>query len=211
MENIVDQAHMFVPSASQKTAREIMGKNYFGVEEAKIYFGVNPSQQQLAALSVVPFSEAVLKECKHTHILVAVFTLSMKDVKGKVAHGMGEMWYKWNNDEKFVDDCGVNVAWHLVRKNEVQNSTFKTWSEQKEMLRKNEGVPTARVITYAIVGYYLATKEKLFEGIYVFCSDVTPDGSHIGIGYFTGYTLKIGYFREDDLGEHYGLASQLKP
>ncbi|KPJ54563.1 hypothetical protein AMJ47_04100, partial [Parcubacteria bacterium DG_72] len=32
----------FEPTSNQKSAREIMGKNFFGVEEAIKYFGVNP-------------------------------------------------------------------------------------------------------------------------------------------------------------------------
>jgi hypothetical protein len=35
----------FEPSTSQKRAREIMGRNFFGVEEAIKHFGVNPSCQ----------------------------------------------------------------------------------------------------------------------------------------------------------------------
>lgn len=211
MENI-DQTtiQQYVPSESQKTAREIMGKNYFGIEEAKTYFGVNPSQEQLAALSIVPFSEATLKECKYTHVLIAVFLLSMKGIQSKVKHRMRDMWYSWNNGEAFIEDRGVNVSWHLVHMNAVTYSTFKALSEQKAMLRKNEEVPTARVITYTIVGHYLATNERLFGGIYVFCSDRNSQG-HIGIGYFDGFTIKIGYFRDDDRGEHFGLASQVKP
>ena len=46
---------------SQKRAREIMGHNMFGVEEAIKHFGVNTSRQQLAALSDIPFTEATLE------------------------------------------------------------------------------------------------------------------------------------------------------
>ena len=74
----------FEPTTSQKRAREIMGKNFFGVEEAIKHFGVNPTRQQLAALSEIPFSEAVLEQSKDTHILVAVFPLSILEIRGKV-------------------------------------------------------------------------------------------------------------------------------
>jgi hypothetical protein len=33
-----------------------MGKNFFGIEEAVKHFGINPTNQQLAALLEVPFS-----------------------------------------------------------------------------------------------------------------------------------------------------------
>lgn len=46
----------FEPTTSQKRAREIMGRNYFGVEEAIRHFGVNPSRQQIAGLSEIAWS-----------------------------------------------------------------------------------------------------------------------------------------------------------
>ena len=65
-------------------AREIMGKNFFGIEEAVQDFGVHPSETQLAALAQVPFTEEVLQSHKDTHILVAVFPLSILDIRGKL-------------------------------------------------------------------------------------------------------------------------------
>jgi hypothetical protein len=50
---------------SQERAREIMRRNFFGVEEAIEHFGVNPSKRELAALAAVPFSEETLNACKH--------------------------------------------------------------------------------------------------------------------------------------------------
>ena len=55
----------FEATTSQKRAREIMGRNYFGIEEAIRHFRVNPSRQQLAALAEVPFTEATLEELRH--------------------------------------------------------------------------------------------------------------------------------------------------
>src|SRR3989344_2565717 len=50
----------FEATTSQKRAREIMGRNMFGVEEAISHFGVNPTRQQTAALSEIPSSDAPL-------------------------------------------------------------------------------------------------------------------------------------------------------
>ncbi len=50
-----------MPTTSQKCAREIMGKNFFGIDEAIKHFGINPTPQQLAALSEIPFSKAELR------------------------------------------------------------------------------------------------------------------------------------------------------
>jgi len=94
------------PSSSQKHAREIMDKNFFGVEEAISHFGINPTRRQLAALSEVPFSEATLQQAKDTHVLVAVFPLSLLEVRAKV-QGKGLFYdQKWYNEEAFASERG---------------------------------------------------------------------------------------------------------
>ncbi len=157
---------------SRKQARAIMGTNFFGLQEAIQHFGVSPSRRQLAALSEVPFTEATLTECKDTHILVAVFPLSILDIRGKVGT---KLFYDrdWRNKDAFVRGRGKGVAnWHLVRKTPVANSTSKTWDEQQALLAANEYVPTACTMTHTIIGHFLATGVRLFENIWVRCSDL---------------------------------------
>jgi len=48
----------------QVRAKEIMARNMFGVEDAVRHFGVNPTRQQTAALSKIPWSEATLEQCR---------------------------------------------------------------------------------------------------------------------------------------------------
>lgn len=181
----------FESSTSQKRAREIMGKNFFGIEEAIQHFGVNPSGQQLAVLSEIPFTEATLEECKNTHILVAVFPMSILDIRGKVER---KLFYShedaWYNKEAFAKDRSV-VGWHLVRKTPVPNSISKTWDEQQALLATNEETPTAQSMTYMIIGHYLATRERLFENIYIRCSVVASDGRRLDVGYFDSLGLGV--------------------
>jgi hypothetical protein len=199
----------FEPSTSQKRSREIMAKNFFGVEEAIMHFGVNPSKQQLAALAEVPFTEAVLEECKNTHVLVAVFPLSILEIRGKD----GKLFYShedaWYNKQAFAKDRG-EAAWHLVRKTPVANSTSKTWDEQQALLAKNEETPTARVMTYTIIGHFLATGERLFENIYVRCSDVDSLGDRVDVGYFDSDGLHVHDRWDDHRYDDLGVASARK-
>ncbi|MDP1889863.1 MAG: hypothetical protein Q8K55_03145, partial [Gemmatimonadaceae bacterium] len=172
-------------------AREIMGRNYFGVEEAIRHFGVNSSKQQFAALSEVPFTEEALEECKNTHVLVAVFPLSILEIRGKVPGNQRLLYNQdWYNKESFAKDRG-ETEWHLVRKTPVPNSTSKTWNEQQALLAKNDETPTARVMVYAIVGHFLATGERLFERIYVRCSNVVSNGHRILVGDFDSHGLLV--------------------
>ena len=202
---------VFVPTASQKRAREIMGRNILGVEEAIEYFGVDPSKEQLAALSGIQFSEEDMLKRKYGHILVADTMLSMLDIGNKIRKKIGDdVWHNWNNEEGFARVCSGEAKWYLVNKEPVINSTLKTWAEQLKLLGKDEGVPTARLMICTIIGHYLATGEMLFKDDYVLCSDVSSMGCHIGVGYFDGHHLRIGHFRDSDYGPSVGLASFLR-
>jgi len=116
----------FEPSTSQDKARAIMGKNYFGVEEAIQYFKVNLSKQWLTTLAKIPWSEEVLRSCKDTHILVAVFPLSILDIRFGASGSKLFYDHSWYKKESFAENHG-EAAWHLVRKALVPNSTSKTW------------------------------------------------------------------------------------
>ena len=72
--------------ATQLSARKIMGRNIFGVEEAIKYFEVDPTESQLAVFSTIPFTEETLMECRNTHILVACFPLSVGDLRARTGH-----------------------------------------------------------------------------------------------------------------------------
>ena len=195
----------------QKLAREIMGKNFFGVEEAVQHFGVTPTRAQLSALAEIPFTEAELRECKDTHVLVAVFQMSILDVRGKdeqkLFYSQEDAWY---NEQVFAKQKGNRTFWQLVRKTPVDNSTSKTWDEQQTLLVKNEETPTARVMVYTIIGHFLATGERLFENIYVRCSDVVSNGYRVVVGNFDAGGLNVSSYWDDHRHSRIGVASAQK-
>jgi hypothetical protein len=201
----------FEPSTSQKKAREIMGTNMFGIEDAIKHFGVNPSKAQLAALSEVPFSEETLEACKATHVLVAVFPMSILDIRAKVK---GELWQafydqSWYNKEAFAKDRG-ETGWHLIKKTPVENSTNKSWDEQQTLLGKDDETPKAQVMVYTIIGHYKAANERLFEKVWVRCSDLGSDGYRVCVGSFVARGLGVGNYWDDRRNDYLGLASARK-
>jgi len=196
----------FEPQASHKEARSIMGKNFFGVEEAIKHFGVNPSKQQFAYLAEVPFTEKVLKSVKDTHVLVAVFPMSILDIRGKVEHnlfyGHDDAWY---NKQAFAQDKG-EIGWQLVRKEPITDSTNKTWNEQQAFLFKTEETPKAQVVVYCVIGHFLATGERLFENIFVRCSDLDSIGGHrVDAG-----GLSVSHYCDDGRLGYIGLSAAKK-
>ena len=161
---------------SQERAREIMGRNMFGVEEAIRHFGVNPTKQQASALSEIPFNKATLKQRRKTHVLAAVFPISILEIRGKaVADQRLFQNQDWYNDESFAEKKGETdlpagqAGWKLVRKTPVAN--YKK-------------TPTARVMVYTVIGHFLATGERLFENGYVYCNDLASDCGRVLVGDF---------------------------
>ncbi|MDD2731916.1 MAG: hypothetical protein PHI53_01825 [Candidatus Pacebacteria bacterium] len=198
----------FEPTTSQKRAREIMGRNFFGIEEAIKHFGVNPTRQQTLALSEIPFSEEVLQKAKDTHVLVAVFPLSILEIRGKVDSRLfcDQSWY---NEESVARDRG-KTSWHLVSKTPVNNSTSKNWEEQLALIGEEDEVPTAQVMVYTIIGHYLATDERLFEHIYVRTSSVASVGRRLFVGAFDLRGLYVCYDWDDYRSADLGVSSARK-
>lgn len=180
----------YEPSTGHVRARQIMGKNFFGPDDAMKHFGVQATRRQLAALSEIPFSEETLIACKNTHILIAVPSASILEIrelvsKLKLPKGQKAFFYSqdWYNGEAFAKEKG-QVGWYLVRKTPVDNSTGKNWDEQQALLGKDEETPSAQVMVYTIIAYFLATGERLFEGVYVRCSDLDSGGNRVCVGFF---------------------------
>ena len=196
-------------SASQTRAREIMGKNFFGIEEAIKHFGVNPSRRQIAALGEVPFSEDVLTACKDTHVLVAVFPISIVDIRNIVKKLPDQtLFYNqdWYDDEAFANDKG-ETGWQLVRKAPIANSTGKTWNEQQALLSQDEETPKAQVMVYTIIGVFLATGERLFEKVYVRCVDLDSIGDRVYVGSFVGGGLGVDGWGDDGRNDGIGVSA----
>lgn len=199
---------------SQILARKIMGENYFGIGEAMDYFGVNPTKQQLAYLAEVPFSKETLVACKDTHVLVAIFSLSIIDIRSIVDKSEQNLLYNrdWYDKQVFAQDKG-DVGWQLVRKTPVEKSTSKEWNEQRTLLSTNEEVPNTRVLVYTVIGHFLVTGERLFEHIYVRCADIDsfgPAGMRVIVGDFRDDVLQIARQHRDRVDDYMGISSAKK-
>jgi hypothetical protein len=187
-------------------ASEIMGRNMFGIEEAIQHFGVNPTKREVAVLSEIPFSEETLEACKDSHVLIAVFQMSILDIRSK-----GKLFYNQDcyNEESSAKEKG-ETEWKLVRKTWVANSTSKTWPEQQALLANNEEMPTARTMVYTIIGHFLATGERLFENVYVRSSDVDSDGRRVRVGFFDSDGLNVNVYWDGIRRGRLGVSSARK-
>lgn len=189
-------------------ARAIMGKNFFGIEEAKKYFNIVPTEEQLFTLSKIPFSDATLRKCRDTHLLVSVFPLSLSDIREKKR----ELFYRfrWYITEDFAKEKG-DAQWQLIRKTPVPGSLNVPMSDQLILMRDDEDVPSARVMVYAIIGYFLSTGERLFEQTNVRCSDIDSTDFRVYVGLFDSRGLNIYHNWDGYCRPHIGIASAQNP
>jgi len=190
---------------TQDRAFKIMGPSFFGVADAIQHFQVIPSPHKLDDLSRIPFSERTLEECRDTHVLLAVFPLSINQIRNRVAAKHGHLFSdsQWYQDQPFATDRG-KTEWQLVRRTPVPNSTGAlTWQERVALLGRREEVPKARVVVYMMAAFYLLTGDSLFRNVRVYCADMRTEDSHIDIG-----GIDPGKIQGDC---HRGLASARKP
>jgi len=196
-----------VPNTSHDGAREIMGKNFFSIPEAMKHFGVNPTRRQLAMLSEIPFTPEELMMCKDTHLLIAVFPLSICDLRSKVVNNNQTLFYKqdWYDNQTFANEKG-ETSWQLILRTSVANSTNKNWNEQQPLITSDEEVPTAQMMVYTIIGHYLNTGERLFENLYVRTSSLDSDGARVDVGYFDVEDLYVGSHWDGSRDSNLGLS-----
>lgn len=196
-------------TTSQELAREIMGTNFFGTGEAIKYFGIDPSEKECTTLTKIPFTADALYECKDTHILVAVFPMSILDVRKADSSLFYSSSGGWYESEKFAKSKGT-VSWQLVSKTPVADSTSKNWDEQQALLGKDDETPTSQVMVYTIIGHYRNTGERLFENVCVRTSCVRSGDRRVHAGYFGSVGLLVVSSWDDDRDSHLGLSSARK-
>ena len=140
---------MFPWQTSIEEAKEIMGKNFLGPEEAKSALGIEFKGE----IPQIEFPREILEKLKDTHRLIFYFdTFSFGQEDGIAMTGkkLFEMLYEilkgkkkdgakiidrdidgpWFNDEKFFTEETPKVGWKLVSKDIIPKSTDKNYLEQ---------------------------------------------------------------------------------
>ena len=213
------------PSTSLKRARDIMGNNTFGAEEAIKYLGANPPRAALSVPAEVPFFEEELEFCRHTHILNTI-SLPILDIRRNVEsnlfYGTEDVWYKKKTFAQKRDP----VSCQLVCKTEVEDSMSRSLAEQEKLLGEGEYTPPAEVMVCTIIGHYMHTGERLFPNVYVRTSTVVYvrtliitssrrravwSRRRVDVGRFDRGGLDIHFWRDDYRCDVIGLSSAKVP
>jgi hypothetical protein len=178
-----------------------MGHNFLGINEVVNYYCLTYSTEQLEYLAKIPFSEATLRECKDTHLLVAGYPMTLGDPRLSVTM----------SDNFLAKKEKVGLRWYLIRKTAVEKSFSKTFGDQQRLLGPKDEVPRACELIYAVKLCFMATGEQLFENIYVRCID-QDGGARAYVGNFGSvYPDNAFYYYGDYPEAKTGLASARKP
>ncbi len=159
---------LFVEFPSYEQAKEIMGQNFVGLERVKEYFGIDPTPDQYFKYAQIPYSIKTLQSLRDTHILVAVFPISIFEMMEKHpklfdVEGINSRYSSPN--ELFIRDQG-RCQWMLL------NKTGMEYKQGYDCL-------TAQPVVYSMISYFLSTAELMFTDFHgVHISNTTCQEGH---------------------------------
>ena len=188
-------------STTASEAAAIMGPAFHGVDALTRRFGTRLRAWEAKQLEIVPFSRELLEECSRTHVLVAggggTSIMDMRLAAPQVFY-FNKAWYA---DEEFAN-ASVKRGWCLVRRDAVQGSTSKLWTEQEATMPEAEYIPPASTVVLAVILHYLETGERLMSALYVRTDDVDRTGRRGSVGRFAEHGLRI-QSRGESLRDYY--------
>lgn len=136
---------------SYEQAKEIMGQNFVGLERVKEYFGIDLTPDQYFKYAQMPYSIKTLQSLRDTHILVAVFSISifeMMEKHPKLFNVEEINIYYSSPNEIFIRDQG-KCQWILLNKTSIQYG-------------RGYNLLPAQPTVYAMLCYYLSSGNKIF-------------------------------------------------
>lgn len=214
----------------QKLARAIMGKNFFGVEEWSMLYGINFTKKQLREVGEFPWNEDVLnspcpfvegRSIRETHFAF----LGLNTINGKPrsilewqkihpSSGQLRFWEyapkAWYSDEKFANEITCGFRWYLILQEIIPDSTDKTHQEQLAILPAEYEAPLAVEEVTKTILYYRKNSVLLNPKQWGRCQDIVCDGLRIRVGNFGGNTIDIMTLPDEYHDCHHGLVASRK-
>lgn len=219
--------------ASVEAAQQLLGKNFFGVEDWQDMYGVSFTKKQLAAAGQFPWGEAVLnascpfhpnKKVKDTHVaFLGVEHLDEQRKKPLTIRQWQELhptsqqprFYSyapdcWYAKEKFATTITCQLRWYLMLAEIIPGSEDKTFDEQMAMLPAEYEVPTAVEEVTKDFLCFKKTGVYLNGNRYGRVQDVDSRGLRVNVGGFDGDGLSVSNYWDDKALYDLGLAAARK-
>lgn len=150
-------------SADQRRAQTIMGENFISPWEVlrvlptKFRYGL----PDLFDLGNIPFSEATMRDCQQTHVLLPGFPISI-----------GELWdafpdfampMRKSSSVKRLFEYTVPKGWFLIQKEGFPETSMKSLAAQKQMLDAADVVLSFTEAVWAALLFRAIRQSKIFE------------------------------------------------
>lgn len=172
-------------------AKEIMGKNFIGVDELASIADILGIQIP-SSIPEINFYDNELLEKRNDFLLILGLTKTIENMPFNIIALRQKMgidpkvhepcFYNqdWYVKERFVNDCTIDERWYLVglKNNEITKGV----SPEKIPNKINNLLPPALLLSYSFFAYYLINKEMLWEDEYVWCHDKDNNGDQIYVG-----------------------------
>lgn len=202
-------------------ARSILGKNFISADQIMTARGITYTEDQLIALGKSLPDKATLEAIRDAGMFLVAgpeIAMSMLDVRDvftdyfcmRGPHHDEEGWYD-DPTEKFArNDKIAALCWIAVKKEPVEDSLSKNWSEQQALVKEPMVVPNAAEATWALTCYKAVNDIYLLQDLYVRTSSEASDGNRVSVGNFDAYGLDVYGSRDDGRDSYLGVSSSLK-
>jgi hypothetical protein len=206
---------------SPGAASKIMGDCFLGVEEVGKHFGIKLTEEELAKVREVPFSERTLLQCKDSHILFLCVrrgrsgkALTIERLREMFPAGGQPRFRSYPKPtatgQSYATKDTPQLRWYLISRRLREESRSKPYWQQELFLGENEYRERAVVYVYMMLLMYKARGELLFQKDLVWCNNTGSDGAPVAAGYFgpEGLYVSDWWLRRD---VHFGMAPARKP
>jgi len=153
-----------------------------------------PVQFDLSDIPAIPFARATLDARAATHLLVFTparfvdgtpVTLNALREQFGMDPGVSEPCFynqDWYVNEDFAEKTTLDGAWHLIRKEVLEDMRAKQPEEIESALTKEE-FPSAVVCAFTFFAYWFLTGgKKLWNNDFVWCRDRDHNDDRIYVG-----------------------------
>ncbi len=190
--------------STYELAYRILGEDCISADEVMLARGVQYTKDQLIELECNLPDQATLEWCQNNGTMLVPgppITMSLLDIRSVNANFFRSKgpeagdcsWYDLVEEKFATTDKAEALAWIAIRKEPIEDSFSKNWSEQQALVADPLYVPNITEAVWALTTYKAIRHVYLLEDRYVRTSSVDMCGNHVQIGNFFAGQLHIDY------------------
>lgn len=202
-------------------ARSILGNDFISADEIATARGLAYTEDQLIELGRKLPDQATLEQLRDSGMMLvagpptAMSLIDVRAVHADFFYSKGpdqddEGWYD-DASEKFAKTDKVEaLCWIALRKEPVEDSLSKDWTEQQALVKEPMVIPNAAEAVWALTTYKAVRDIYLLEDVYVRTSSVDSDGDRVSVGGFDSGGLDVRSYWGDLRYSFLGVSASRK-